>query len=244
VTNPHHASHHSTRRPARSAASFATAARADAARDPATGLPGRDRLLRAAAVAYDGPPAASAWATRVALVLLGVHGLARLRAVAGAATADVVCAEIAACLVERTRRGDVVARLGDDVFGVLLLGTRVGDDASTAAERLVKLVCEVVDAREGAVVLNVSAGVAHDDAISARRTVPRTRRSAAEQLVQSAALALAAARERGAGECVSRSARGDATPGPVVRPAEFRHALERGELRLVYQLVAVMWQAI
>jgi EAL domain-containing protein (putative c-di-GMP-specific phosphodiesterase class I)/GGDEF domain-containing protein len=235
MTNPHSTSRRSARHTSRPAASLAALARADVPRDPATGLPGRERLLRAAARAYDGAAVGSEWAARVALVLFGVHGIARLRAVVGEAAADAVSAEIAACLVERTRRGDVVTRLGDDVFGVLLLGIRAGGDASTGAERLLKMVCEVVEARGGAVALNVSAGVAYDDAIAARRTVPRTRHATAAHLLGRAELALRAARDRGPGECVSLTARSDVAQETIVHPAELRHALARGELRLVYQ---------
>jgi diguanylate cyclase (GGDEF)-like protein len=95
--------------------------------DALTGLPNRAAFRVAAAEALSTCP-------HVALAVVDVDRFRAVNETLGHQTADAVLVEVAAALAARVDDGDVVARIGGDVFGVLLRdATRAG------AERRVEL---------------------------------------------------------------------------------------------------------
>ncbi len=105
--------------------------------DPATGLPNRrlfeEQLARATADhRSSGEPAA--------LLLLGASDLVSLRATLGFAATDLAARAIGDRLRMAVRGCDLVARVGDDEFAILLTHLRASADAATVARKLVDLV--------------------------------------------------------------------------------------------------------
>ncbi|MGS2614802.1 putative bifunctional diguanylate cyclase/phosphodiesterase [Micromonospora sp. LZ34] len=187
--------------------------------DALTGLANRRGLLRALhRCAEAGAPC----------VLLGLDldGFKNVNDMRGHDVGDAVLAEVGRRLRGNLRPGDVAARLGGDEFAVLLHGLPA--DADRVAERLLGVLGRAYDQPEGPVFLSVSIGLA---GWAGNPDV--------ELLQRHADLALRYAKQRGK----NRIERYDAAYDQLLRRRttlehELRGAIERDELRLVFQPVA------
>jgi predicted signal transduction protein with EAL and GGDEF domain len=141
---------------------------------------------------------------------------------------DVVLAEVGERLRSNLRDGDVAARLGGDEFAVLMWAT--ADEATSAANRLLTVLCRPYEVGDGTVFLSASVGVAGCPAGGDMA-----------ELMRDADLALRYAKQRGK----NRVERYDVRYDELLRrhsilENELRHAIERGELRLVFQPVVAL----
>lgn len=187
--------------------------------DPLTGLASRRGLLRALHRSID---------TDTPCVLLGLDldGFKNINEMRGHAVGDAVLAEVGRRLRGNLRPGDVAARLGGDEFAVLRRGQPA--DAHRAAERLLGLLGQPYEQPEGPVFLSVSIGVAG-----------HVGEPDVDMLLRRADLALRYAKQRGK----NRIERYDVAYDRLLRRRttlehELRGAIERDELRLVFQPVA------
>ncbi|SCF40060.1 diguanylate cyclase/phosphodiesterase [Micromonospora purpureochromogenes] len=187
--------------------------------DPLTGLANRRGLLRELQRCAD---------EGVGCVLLGLDldGFKNVNDMRGHDVGDMVLAEVGRRLRGNLRPGDLAARLGGDEFAVLMRGRPA--DADVVAERLLGVLGRAYEQSGGPVFLSVSIGVAGQcgDADSVA-------------LLRHADLALRYAKQRGK----NRIERYDGTHDQLLLRRtrlehEMRGAIERDELRLVFQPVA------
>ncbi|MGN9803863.1 putative bifunctional diguanylate cyclase/phosphodiesterase [Micromonospora sp. L32] len=187
--------------------------------DPLTGLANRRGLLRELQRCAD---------EGVGCVLLGLDldGFKNVNDMRGHDVGDMVLAEVGRRLRGNLRPGDLAARLGGDEFAVLMRGRLA--DADVVAERLLGVLGRAYEQPNGPVFLSVSIGVAgqcgEPDSVA---------------LLRHADLALRYAKQRGK----NRIERYDGTHDQLLLRRtrlehEMRGAIERDELRLVFQPVA------
>ncbi|GIE93750.1 putative bifunctional diguanylate cyclase/phosphodiesterase [Paractinoplanes rishiriensis] len=183
--------------------------------DPLTGLANRRGLQRALRDAAEpGEP----------LVLVGIDldGFKTVNDMRGHDVGDAVLAEVGERLRRNLLDGDVAARLGGDEFAVLMRGT--ADEAMLTAHRLLAVLGEPYEVDGGSVFLSASLGVADTG-----------------ELIRDADLALRYAKQRGKNRVERYQARYD----ELLRrrgtlEAELRHAIDREQLRLVFQPVVAL----
>jgi diguanylate cyclase (GGDEF)-like protein len=204
-----------------------TAAQAEADRlerfDTVTGLPNRtgfgERLERAIGVQLQGGAPA-------AVVVVGIARLPEVRESLGYQAGDRAVRQIADRLRLAVRGSDVVARVGDDQFALLLLQLRQSTDAEAVARKLFDAVAAPLRLGEHELRLEPSVGVAvcpHDG-------------TAADLLLARADGAMRYARSHGTGlyqffrpDIAQRTAR------RLSLEAELRAALERDQFRVHFQ---------
>ncbi|MTK01991.1 bifunctional diguanylate cyclase/phosphodiesterase [Micromonospora sp. CP22] len=187
--------------------------------DALTGLANRRGLLQAL---HRGA------AERVPCVLLGLDldGFKNVNDMRGHDVGDAVLAEVGRRLRSNLRPGDLAARLGGDEFAVLMHAGPA--EAEVVAERLLKVLGGAYEQPEAPVFLSVSIGLA------GWADEPDV-----ELLLRHADLALRYAKQRGK----NRIERYDGAYDRLLRRRttlehELRGAIERDELRLVFQPVA------
>jgi diguanylate cyclase (GGDEF)-like protein len=189
--------------------------------DPLTGLANRRGLVRALR------ESAPAGRPRV-LIGLDLDGFKNVNDMRGHDVGDAVLAEVGARLRGNLRDGDVAARLGGDEFAVLMSATQ--EEATAAAQRLLALLCRPYDLEGGTVYVSASVGVAGSPAPGDTG-----------ELMRDADLALRYAKQRGKNRVERYDARYDEL---LCRRStlenELRHAIERDELRLVFQPVVAL----
>jgi diguanylate cyclase (GGDEF)-like protein len=183
--------------------------------DPLTGLANRRGLQRA--LREDAAPAE-------AFVLVGIDldGFKTVNDVRGHDVGDAVLAEVGERLRRNLLAGDVAARLGGDEFAVLMRGT--AEEAMLTAHRLLAVLCEPYEVGGGSVFLSASLGVADTG-----------------ELIRDADLALRYAKQRGKNRVERYQVRYD----ELLRrrgtlESELRHAIDREQLRLVFQPVVAL----
>ena len=179
--------------------------------DPLTGLANRRGLQRALR--------GSASAT--VLVGIDLDGFKTVNDMRGHDAGDAVLTEVGERLRRNLLAGDVAARLGGDEFAVLMHGTV--DEAMLTAHRLLAVLGEPYEVEGGSVFLSASLGVADTGEI------------------RDADLALRYAKQRGKNRVERYQARYD----ELLRrrgtlESELRHAIDRDELRLVFQPVVAL----
>lgn len=128
-----------------------------ATHDPLTALPNRHCLQIELDTALD---AALATGVPLALLYLDLDGFKSINDQAGHHVGDRVLRDVATCLLQASRKSDLVARIGGDEFVVLLRGC---DDAATAqriAEGLRARISVIETGCEPALTLDASFGVA------------------------------------------------------------------------------------
>jgi diguanylate cyclase (GGDEF)-like protein len=189
--------------------------------DPLTGLANRRGLLRA----LREPPEPTR--SRV-LIGIDLDGFKNVNDMRGHDVGDAVLAEVGARLKRNLLAGDVAARLGGDEFAVLMWATP--DEAMLAAKRLLAVLGEPYDVHGGSVFLSASVGVAGNPAPGDTG-----------ELMRDADLALRYAKQRGKNRVERYQVRYD----ELLRRRstlenELRHAIDRGELRLVFQPVVAL----
>ncbi|WP_370457775.1 putative bifunctional diguanylate cyclase/phosphodiesterase [Actinoplanes sp. OR16] len=181
--------------------------------DPLTGLANRRGLQQALL----GPGQENA-------VLIGIDmdGFKTVNDMRGHDVGDSVLTEVADRLRRNLLDGDVAARLGGDEFAVLMHGDI--DEAMLAAHRLLAVLGEPYEVDGGSIFLSASLGVAGTG-----------------ELLHDADLALRYAKQRGKNRVERYQARYD----ELLRrrgtlQGELRHAIDRNQLRLVFQPVVAL----
>lgn len=180
--------------------------------DPLTGLANRRGLQRALRSSTGA----------AALIGIDMDGFKTVNDMRGHDVGDAVLAEVGARLRRNLLAGDVAARLGGDEFAVLMRGD--ADEAVLAAHRLLAVLGEPYEVDGGSIFLSASLGVA-----------------ATGELLHDADLALRYAKQRGK----NRVERYQAGYDEVLRrrgtlTGELRHAIDRGQLSLVFQPVVAL----
>ena len=180
--------------------------------DPLTGLANRRGLQRALRASTE----------RTALIGIDMDGFKTVNDLRGHDVGDAVLAEVGARLRRNLLAGDVAARLGGDEFAVLMHGD--ADEAVLAAHRLLAVLGQPYEVDGGQIFLSASVGVA-----------------ATGELLHDADLALRYAKQRGKNRVESYQASYDELlrrRGTLT--GELRHAIERDQLRLVFQPVVAL----
>jgi diguanylate cyclase (GGDEF)-like protein/PAS domain S-box-containing protein len=192
--------------------------------DVLTGMPNRrlftDRLQVAIANAHRaGHP--------LGIMILDLDLFKRINDTLGHGLGDAVLCETANRLSRCLREGDTVSRLGGDEFVVLLPRFEEVEDVAKLAERVIGIVRQpvVLDGHELYVTASIGIAVYPDDG------------SSVEALIKNADTAMYRAKD------IGRNCYQLYTPAMNARSVErlamessLRHALERGEFRLVYQV--------
>jgi len=181
-------------------------------RDPVTGLPSRLGLVdNLVAVAPDVP---------IAVVAVKVERLAQVWASMRRSEADAVLGEVVSRLSALLSGTDLLTRPGGSTFAILVRRPT----ASVYAERLARRVCNALDeplvtpggtAVQARAAVGIAAGAGGDRA---------------EGLLSDALLALSAAPDQSDGVRFFKPGLREASRHQLRRDAEFKHALEAGEL--------------
>jgi diguanylate cyclase (GGDEF)-like protein/PAS domain S-box-containing protein len=198
--------------------------RHDAGHDSLTGLPNRanflerlDRALRAAADQSDDG--------RVVVMFLDLDDFKKINDSLGHAAGDVLLREISARLLNATRGCDTVARLGGDEFAVLLENVGPQPEAEIVARRILTSLARPLDLEGTQVTVTTSIGIARG-----------RENDGPMEVLRNADVAMYSAKQLGK-ETYAFFAH-DMHQAAILRlevEAELRLALEREELRLVYQ---------
>jgi diguanylate cyclase (GGDEF)-like protein len=180
--------------------------------DPLTGLANRRGLQRALRESDE---------SRV-LVGIDLDGFKTVNDMRGHDAGDAVLTQVGDRLRRNLLAGDVAARLGGDEFAVLMHGS--ADEAMMTAHRLLAVLGEPYEVDGGSVFLSASLGVADTG-----------------ELIRDADLALRYAKQRGKNRVERYQPRYD----ELLRrrgtlESELRHAIDRDQLRLVFQPVVAL----
>jgi diguanylate cyclase (GGDEF)-like protein len=184
--------------------------------DPLTGLANRRGLQQALV------PCGDDTGSDAVLIGIDLDGFKTVNDMRGHDVGDSVLTEVAARLRRNLLDGDVAARLGGDEFAVLMHGDI--DEAMLAAHRLLAVLGEPYEVDGGSIFLSASIGVADTG-----------------ELLHDADLALRYAKQRGK----NRVERYQAGYDELLRrrgtlQGELRHAIDRNQLRLVFQPVVAL----
>ena len=199
--------------------------REGALRDPLTGSANRRLLRERMAHALSRMRRRSA---TIALLVIGLDHFKTVNDSMGYPAGDSLLQAAAARMQAVFRPGDTVARLGSDEFAVLLEDAGRGGDSLEAAQRLAEAFQSPLDFAGASLVISLSIGVAM---ASNARTAPG-------ELLRDAEQAMYAAKAAGGGR-VEVFAPNMLAPAATHLDMEqdLRHAVERGELRLLLQPV-------
>ena len=218
-----------------------------ASHDPLTGLADRalfrDRVERAllrhdeeaaerdavaaSAHAAPAPGLPSERGHHVAVLFIDLDDFKTINDSLGHLEGDRLLTEVGTRLLKATRGFDLVARLGGDEFGVLLEGMREESDARAVVDRITGVLKRPVVLQGREVVVSASLGVAF----------ARDARSA-DELLRNADVAMYQAKSAGKGRHAEfDQAMHAAAVARLELAADLRFAVERDELRLLYQPV-------
>ncbi|MGZ8376221.1 MAG: putative bifunctional diguanylate cyclase/phosphodiesterase [Gemmatirosa sp.] len=189
--------------------------------DPLTGLANRalfrDRVEQALARASRGG--------HVAVLFLDLDNFKTVNDTLGHAEGDRLLEAVAARLLQATRGCDSVARLGGDEFGIVLEGLAHTADALTVVSRITDMMRRPVRLPGREVLVGVSIGVAH---VEVGQEV--------DEVLRNADLAMYRAKAAGrGGHEVFEPEMYNAVRERLELEGDLRRALDRGELRLLYQ---------
>ncbi|MGZ8455641.1 MAG: putative bifunctional diguanylate cyclase/phosphodiesterase [Gemmatirosa sp.] len=189
--------------------------------DPLTGLANRalfrDRVEQALARASRGG--------HVAVLFLDLDNFKTVNDTLGHAEGDRLLEAVAARLLQATRGCDSVARLGGDEFGIVLEGLAHTADALTVVSRITDMMQRPVRLPGREVLVGVSIGVAH---VEVGQEV--------DEVLRNADLAMYRAKAAGrGGHEVFEPEMYNAVRERLELEGDLRRALDRGELRLLYQ---------
>jgi diguanylate cyclase (GGDEF)-like protein len=193
--------------------------------DPLTGLPNRTLFMDRLSVALDRLRRSG---LMIAVLFLDVDEFKRINDSMGHRVGDQVLTAMATRLRSVLRPMDTVARFGGDEFVFLFEGLTSVAEAVTIAERVREVASLPIKVGGRSEVLSVSIGVATagDPAMSP------------DELIHQADGAMYHAKARGGGGATMAprdAPRPEEDPAPAAH--QLRQAIERGELRVVYQPV-------
>jgi diguanylate cyclase (GGDEF)-like protein len=191
--------------------------------DPLTDLPNRallgDRLSAALSRVSEGSGA-------VSLLLLDLDRFKLINDTLGHQAGDTLLVTVAERLRASVRPGDTVARLGGDEFTVLLEHVTSPAQAEEVAARITSALALPIDLGGRTMVVTTSIGIAHHESGHASEA----------DLLRDADVALYQAKAAGrACWAIYDAAAGAAAQERLALESDLRLALERDELRIVYQ---------
>jgi diguanylate cyclase (GGDEF)-like protein len=161
----------------------------------------------------------------LAILLLDLDDFKSVNDGLGHGEGDRVLKIVADRLMQLTRGCDTVSRIGGDEFAVLLDNMAEPDDALRVVRRILEVMRVPVSLRGREVVIGVSIGVAH--------AKPQDR---VDELIRNADVAMYSAKDSGKGRhAVFEPAMYAALLERLEIASDLRHAVERGELRVLYQ---------
>jgi diguanylate cyclase (GGDEF)-like protein len=162
---------------------------------------------------------------RVAVLLLDLDDFKSVNDSLGHGEGDRLLQVVGERLARATRGCDTVARIGGDEFAILLEGLQQDSDAMTVAERITDALNVPIPLRGREVTLGASIGVAHAQAAND-----------VEELLRNADVAMYKAKDDGkARHAVFEPGMHAELLARLELEADLRHAVERGELHVVYQ---------
>jgi len=162
---------------------------------------------------------------RVAVVLLDLDDFKQVNDTLGHLEGDKLLEVVAARLRMATRGCDTVARIGGDEFAVLLEGVPQLGDAMHVVERITEALRPPIALQGREVTIGASMGVAH---ARGEETV--------DELLRNADVAMYRAKDEGKGRfAVFEPGMYAALLERLELASDLRHALERDELRVLYQ---------
>jgi diguanylate cyclase (GGDEF)-like protein len=207
-----------------------------ASRDALTGLPNRDALLREVTLALSQAAGHATGPARRGVVVFAIDRFRTLVDGTGPAVADDVVHQLATRLRATASPDDVVARVGQHEFAVLLGGETAEDAATEAARGLATVLDVPVTAGERDLFVTCSVGVAVAAHGSSAHGI-----STAEDLLHAAEDAARAARHTtGARVVTSDHALRAATADRAHLEVELRDAVARRRIGLAYQPVLAL----
>jgi diguanylate cyclase (GGDEF)-like protein len=188
--------------------------------DPLTNLPNRSLFLDRLHQAEQRAPRNG---TAVAVLFLDLDGFKTVNDSLGHARGDELLIAVAKRLDEALRAGDTAARLGGDEFAVLVDGLDDEREAVAVAARILEALREPVTLGGQDFYVRASIGVA-------------TARRPGGDLLRDADLAMYQAKAQGRGRVVSFDAAMHAAMlAGMAMERDLRHALDAGQLQLVFQ---------
>ncbi len=198
--------------------------RHDALHDALTGLPNRARFVQRLALAIERARRDESY--RFALLFLDLDRFKYINDSLGHLVGDQLLVGLARRLEPCLRQNDTLARLGGDEFTILIEEMREPDEAARVAERVRAELARpfVLDGHE--VFTSASIGIAAGSAHYER----------AEDVLRDADTAMYQAKRAGkARHEIFDQAMHEAAKDTLTLETDLRHALERNELRLLYQ---------
>jgi len=204
-----------------------TTVRHQALHDDLTGLPNRvlfaDRLEQALAACARGE------ATAVGVLFCDLDRFKQVNDGLGHSAGDELLRQVAHRLTDAVGAGPSVGRLSGDEFAVLLPDVADLPAATAVARRVTEAFEHAFRVEGNELPVTLSVGVALHEGDAGR----------ADQLLHAADAAMYVAKQRGRNQVASGASPRTSAPagGGGVTERELRHALEHGELRLVFQPV-------
>jgi diguanylate cyclase (GGDEF)-like protein len=161
-----------------------------------------------------------------ALLFIDLDNFKDVNDTLGHASGDAVLREAARRISRCLRESDTVSRLGGDEFNVILTQVQHPRDAARVADNIIKSLSDAIVIEHQASFLSASVGIA---------IYPQDGKSA-EELIRNADTAMYRAKSAGRAQAVYFEEKMNAEAvARVTLDRELRRAIDRGELRLVYQ---------
>ncbi len=199
----------------------------NAVHDNLTGLPNRRLFLDRVESALSF--AAADERVRPTILVINLDGFKKINESVGLTVGDTLLLTLVRRLGRHLRAQDVLARLGGDQFGILLLSEREGPRISAFAETVRKTISSPISFSGRDIVITGSIGLAMSE--------PRTPITC-EDLVRNAEVAMFHAKRLGGDHIeVFKPTMRTAKTDRLLVEGELRRALEREELRVLYQPV-------
>jgi diguanylate cyclase (GGDEF)-like protein len=162
---------------------------------------------------------------RIAVLLLDLDNFKQVNDRLGHGEGDKLLQVISERLLRATRGCDTVARIGGDEFAILLDGLTCDQDAMTVVDRITDGLRHPVQLRGREAVIGASIGVAF---ATADQTI--------DELLRNADVAMYSVKDAGKGSfAIFEQGMYTALLERLEMEADLRHAVDRGELRVLYQ---------